>query len=185
MHVNRSKKETPVVFLFPATANSHKNFECLCSATEVLYKRLKKGLFEVYITVKGDENAYGRWLYHKWGMNPALNFTGFLNKQGLYTLYEQADCLVFPSKIETWGLPITEFASYRKPMLLADLSYAHETASECEFVSFFDPNNFIQLADKMEKIIQGNFSEFEKVDKVYINTPVVYSWQELFRLLLS
>ena len=34
------------------------------------------------------------------------------------------------------GLPISEFSEFNKPMLLADLSYAQETAAGSEQVAF-------------------------------------------------
>ena len=173
------------VFFYAATANSHKNFEILCAAAQMLYERLGNEHFEVHITVKGDENGYGRWLYHKWGRCPSIKFIGFLNREKLYQLYERADCLVFPSKIETWGLPITEFAAYHKPMLLTDLPYAYETASGCDFVSFFDPDNFTQLADQMQDLITGNHTGLKRAKKITLTTPVAESWHELFALLLK
>lgn len=181
----RVPHKAPFLFFFAATANSHKNFECLCAAAQVLSERLGNDSFEIHITVKGDENGYARWLYHKWGKNNSLKFIGFLNREKLYSLYERADCLVFPSKIETWGLPITEFASYQKPMLLANLPYAHETASECEFVSFFDSDDFNQLADKMQELIHGNKLDLKRVKKTVLDPPVAHSWHELFTLLLN
>lgn len=181
----KSLNKSRFVFCYPGTANSHKNFECLCRAAVILRERLGNGRFEVHITVKGDENGYGRWLYRNWGDCPEIQFRGFLTREELYYLYEQTDCLVFPSKVETWGLPISEFSTYQKPMLLADLPYAHETASGCEKVSFFSPDNFTQLADKMHELIIGNHSILEVAPPINITPPVVHSWHELFEKLLK
>lgn len=177
--------KSPFVFCYAGTANSHKNFECLCRAAVILRERLGDGQFEVHITVKGDENGYGRWLYRNWGECKEIQFRGFLTREELYDLYERTDCLVFPSKVETWGLPISEFSTYQKPMLLADLPYAHETASGCSNVSFFNPEDFAQLADKMYELIIGNHSILGVAPKINITSPVVYSWHELFEKLLK
>lgn len=178
-------QKSSFVFFYAGTANSHKNFECLCAAAQILRAKIGDSSFEVHITVKGDENGYGRWLYRKWGKCPCLKFIGFLSREKLYNLYERADCLVFPSKVETWGLPITEFASFQKPMLLADLPYAHETASGYDHVSFFSPDNPTQLAEKMEKLVFGNYSGLRRTEKVILSSPVAESWHELFTLLLK
>lgn len=181
----RVKKEDTYVFFYAASANSHKNFECLCQAAGILQDRLGENRFEVFITVKGDENGYARWLFHKWGCNPTLQFTGFLDRTELYDLYRRSDCLVFPSKVETWGLPITEFAVYRKPMLLADLPYAHETAAGCDSVCFFNPDDPQELADRMEELIDGNGSCLHGTGDVMLESPVAPSWHDLFALLLK
>lgn len=186
-----SKKISPYVekneyvFFYPALPNSHKNFEVLCEAAQILSERLGENVFKVFITMKGDENGYARWLYKKWGNVKPLNFRGFLNKEELFQLYEEADALVFPSKIETWGLPITEFASYHKPMLLADLPYTHETSSGCSQVCFFNPEDASLLADKMQCLIEGDTSILRYSAQIKLANPVACSWHELFNILLK
>lgn len=178
-----SIKEASYHFIYPASANSHKNFECLAEATRILNN---KGVtdFKVSITLNGDENAYSKWLNKKWGHVPNLIFAGFLNRTDLFTLYAKSHCLVFPSKVETWGLPITEFGAFGKPMLLADLPFAHETAAGFSQVGFFDPNNPLELASEMEYLLNGNRSFLHGVKEKNISEPVVRTWQELFKTLL-
>jgi len=172
-------------FLFAAKPDSHKNFECICQATDLSQKKMGIEKFKVYITVKGDENRYAKWLYHKWGTNvPALEFTGFLDKNSLYEYYRKCNCLIFPSKVETWGLPVTEFGCFDKPMLLADLPYAHETAGGLKKVAFFNPDNPQELAGKMVGLIHGDDTFLTTIGKRTISSPVAWSWQELFNLLL-
>jgi glycosyltransferase involved in cell wall biosynthesis len=177
---------TKYSFFYPAISDSHKNFECLCRASSLLEKEIGTGQFEVYVTVAGDENAYTRWLYRKWGRDIfSLNFTGYLDKKTMYEYYNRCHCLVFPSKVETWGLPITEFAAFNKPMLLADLPYAHETANGCSQVAFFDPDNPRELASKMKSLIQGDTRFLKAVEKNIISPPAAQSWRELFDILLA
>lgn len=182
---NRIEQASRYIFFYAASANSHKNFECLCEAAKILQDRLGNNMFEIFITVKGNENGYARWLFRKWGGISSLKFIGFQDQVKLYDLYRRADCLVFPSKVETWGLPITEFAEFHKPMLLADLPYAYETASGCDLVCFFNPDNSRQLADRMEDLIHGTNSCLHKVKNTQLESPVAFSWHELFTLLLE
>src|SRR5690606_11190197 len=91
-------------FIYPAVSDSHKNVECLCQAAEILEKQ---GIvnFKVQLTINGQENKYTAWLYKKWGKRvQPLNFIGYRNKSSLFELYSAADCLVFPSKVETWEI---------------------------------------------------------------------------------
>lgn len=173
-------------FLYATSSNSHKNIECLCEATRLLQEQMPEAKFKVYITVKGNENAYAKWLYRRWGKNTrSLQFIGFLSREQLYRYYNLCNCLVFPSKLETWGLPITEFAVSGKPMLLSDLPYAHETAKGCRNVAFFHPEQPKELADKMGKLIQGECSFLTSIEKKEIKTPKAESWEELFNILLK
>ena len=171
-------------FLYAATSDSHKNFECICRAAVLLQQKMPELKFKVYITVKGDENAYTRWLYSHWGDVPALAFIGYLSKEQLYAYYQQSNCLIFASKVETWGLPITEFAVFNKPMLLSDLPYAHETAAGCEQVAFFHPDRPWELAAQMAKLLQGENSFLTALRKEETSPPVAESWKKLFHILL-
>lgn len=173
-------------FIYASSPNSHKNFECVCRAAEMLNAELGASMPDIYITIKGNENKYAEWLYKNWGKRiPGLHFVGFLGKQSLYKYYKECDCLIFPSKVETWGLPISEFAAYDKPMLLADLPYAHETASGAREVAFFDPENSRELADMICKLSAGDRSFLRSIDKLEISHPMATSWGGLFKLLLD
>ena len=180
-----SLAHTGYMFLFPATADAHKNFETLCEASRIVESRIGKNDFKVVITIDGNENKYARSLKNTYKDVNSLDMTGFLTKGKLEECYRMADCLVFPSRIETWGLPISEFASYDKPMLLADLPYAYEAAAGCRRVSFFNPGNAEELASKMMALIKGNQEILETVSPKSLKEPLVRSWEELFDTLLS
>jgi len=86
--------------------------------------------------------------------------------------YQKVKCVIFPSKLETWGLPITEAKELKKPLILSDLSYAHETLGNYEKVLFFNPDSAQELAKKMELIILNNSSEI-KYEKIQQNNHVL------------
>ena len=89
------------------------------------------------------------------------------------------DCLLFPSKVETWGLPISEAKAYKKPMLLADLPYAKETCGVYEEVSFFNTKNPEELAHLLTQFVDksivfsGNKTTFDSADELH-------NWKAIF-----
>lgn len=174
-------------FFYASTPDCHKNFETLCEAARLLEDEIGKEKFKVVLTLSGEENKYSRWLYGKWGDVSSIDFAGFMSKERLYGYYKAADCLVFPSKVETWGLPITEFmeASGDKPMLLSDLPYAHETASGASKVCFFNPSDPMELKERMKELIQDKCAALASVPKLDIKEPKADSWKELFEILLG
>ena len=180
------KKEC-FTFFYASTPDCHKNFETLCEAARLLENEMGQGKFKVVLTLSGDENRYSRWLNERWGNVKSIEFAGFMSKGRLYGHYKSADCLVFPSKVETWGLPITEFmeASGDKPMLLADLPYAHETAAGASRVCFFNPSDPRELKERMKELIQDKCVALASVPKLEIEEPKAESWKELFEILLS
>lgn len=148
------KNEVPT-FLFVSTPDCHKNFETLLEASRLLEKELGRDKFRTVITVKGDENRYAKWLYRKWGRVQSVEFTGRVPHDELNSLYSSADVFVFPSRIETWGLPISEYmaANPGGKLLLADLPYAHETARAAASASYFTTTDASALKKMMYESI--------------------------------
>ena len=172
-------------FLFAATADVHKNFELLTEATRILEQRVGVEVFRTVLTIDGTENKYAQGLHSTWGNVSSLDFAGFMSRDKLQDTYASTDCLVFPSRIETWGLPISEFLPYNRPMLLSDLPFAHETAAGASAVGFFDPSSSVALADAMERVLRGDHTQLHPVPQRPLQAPSARSWSELFELLLS
>lgn len=119
------------IFLYVSTPDCHKNFETLCEAAHLLENEVGTGKFRVVLTISGEENRYARWVKKHWGNIPSIEFAGFMRRERLFGYYKAASCFVFPSRVETWGLPITEYMLLNGgQMLLADLPYAHESSEE-------------------------------------------------------
>lgn len=182
-----SHKETDGIytFFYAATPDCHKNFELACKAAQKLENELGKNRFRLILTINGNENKYAQWLYTQWGMVDSIKFHGFMDKHTLYQHYASVDCLILPSRIETWGLPITEFSQYKKPMLLANLPYAHETAAGSSQVAYFDPRESEQLQTMMSSLIHGDASFLCEIPIKHIKSPRADSWGALFNLLTN
>ncbi|TYR36522.1 glycosyltransferase family 4 protein [Sphingobacterium phlebotomi] len=172
-------------FIYAASPNNHKNFEIVCRAVDILENQCAMTDFCVYITIDGEENAYTKWLYRNWGKLKSLQFIGFLQKEVLQNYYRRCDCLIFPSKAESWGLPISEFTAYDKYMLLADLPYTHETAGGSKRTAFFDADKPEELAKLMKELIEGETQAFQPVPVTVVAEPIAEDWSVLFNHLLS
>lgn len=172
-------------FIFASSGDLHKNYELLCEAARLAEQQVGCNAFRVTLTINGQENKYTRQLYKRWGNVQSIDFAGYMTRNDLFANYQASNCLVFPSRVETWGLPITEFMTYDKPMILADLPYAHETASGAQRACFVHPERPKQLADVMVRLIQGNESDMKPVPKTRLESPVATSWQILFDTLLQ
>jgi len=140
-------------FLFVSTPDCHKNFETLLEASRMLEEEGAR--FKVVITVAGDENRYAKWLKRRWGKVKSVEFKGRVSREDIWKLYREAGVFVFPSRIETWGLPISEYAAANPDgkMLLADLPYAHETSVGFGNVRYFRPTDAVRLKKLMYESI--------------------------------
>jgi glycosyltransferase involved in cell wall biosynthesis len=180
-----SKSDTLYHFLFAGSPNSHKNFEVICQAAKILVEEYKINNFKVSITVKGTENKYAQWLKRNWGNIDNIDFMGFIPKTKLIELYSTTDCLIYSSKVESWGLPISEFSKYERPMLLADLPYAHETAEGSLKTAYFNPDKPAELAKLMADLIKGDETFLSKQAVKELAEPKAENWEELFNMLLK
>lgn len=183
--VEQSANRNICTFFYAATPDCHKNFELLCQAAQMLEDTLGKGQFQVILTIKGVENKYSQWLKQKWGDVESIVFHGLMDRTTLYNYYQSVDCLIFPSRIETWGLPISEFMSTGKPMLLADLPYAHETSAGSRLTAFFNPESPEDLMEKMLQLLKGDRSFLKPVVSKTIAEPLAEDWKALFERLLG
>jgi glycosyltransferase involved in cell wall biosynthesis len=141
------------VFIYPALPRVFKNIETLCKATQILVSRGISG-FEVRLTLDGTENRYARWLRKRFGGVAEVRFIGRQTKDEMAVHYGESSAVVFPSKLETWGLPITEAKEQRRPLLVADLPYARETVGTYDLVSFFTAESPEALADLMQSMVK-------------------------------
>lgn len=66
--------------------------------------------------------------------------------------------LVFPSRIESYGLPLAEARALGVPVLAADLPYAREVLEGYENALFFSPHSPRQLADCMKRVADGELT---------------------------
>lgn len=175
--------EEEYTFLYPAFPRVFKNFELICKAVEKIDSEYKYQ-YKVWLTIDGTENEYSRKIVEKFKHNVHLKFIGLQNFENMKKLYGKANCLVFPSKLETWGLPISEFKETGREMLIVDLPYAHETVGSYSKVDFFESNNVIQLAEKMKKTIIGDNS-FKKIVEDKPRQPYCNGWDELCKIILD
>lgn len=178
-------RESNIVrFFYPAYPRTFKNFEVICDACIILNNNGIRD-YEVVLTLDGSENSYAKYIIKRYNSVEHIKFTGLLPKDQVLSLYGNTSCLIFPSKLETWGLPISEFKLYNRPMIIADLPYAHETAAGASCVAYFNPQSSRELADIMADVISDNHRRFHASPLIDIGEPKADSWCDLFNILLK
>ncbi len=169
-------------FVYPALSRTFKNHELLLRAVRLLEQRGVKG-FELVLTVDASSNRCGAELFRRFGGLRSVRWLGSVSRDTVYELYGQSDCLLFPSKLETWGLPLTEFKATGKPILAVDLPYAHETIGTYGKVAFFDARDAEALAAMMEEVMHGTL-KLQSINAAPIAEPYAKDWAALWKLLL-
>jgi glycosyltransferase involved in cell wall biosynthesis len=169
------------VFFYPSLPRVFKNFELIAEA--VLLLRAKEIInFEVIFTIDGTENKYASYLLKEFGNIPNLNFIGQLNRNEVFEIFERCDGVLFPSKIETWGMGISEGILFDKPILAIDAPYAKETAGNYDKIKFFPENSPEKLAEMMKNLMENNII-FDQNIPLIPHSPFAKDWHELLDLL--
>lgn len=181
-NVASKENKTKFSFFYPAFPRVFKNFETLLEAAQILSRT--RNDFEVVITIKGNENKYAKNIYKKFGNLSLVKFIGVQPRQKVLELYNLTDCLIFPSKLETWGLPISEMKFFEKPILIADELYAKETVNNYSKVQFFNPVEPLQLSSFMNDLIDGSI-KFANNDYRKPDEPFSENWEDLLNILLA
>lgn len=142
-------------FIYPATGFSYKEHLTLFRALSLLKTQNPKiaKKIRIYLTISKEEYPqYANYIL-KQGIEENICFIGKIDRIQLFSMYKASNALLFPSTLETIGLPLLEAASMGSHILVSDLKYAKEVLQGYEGSVFISPYNYQQWADEMSKIV--------------------------------
>lgn len=140
-------------FFYPANGMYYKNHRLIVEACKEL-KKQNIDDYKVLFTLKGNENDHIKKLYRQVIENKLpIEFLGRISRQKVFELYAKS-ILIFPSYIETFGLPMLEAKLHRGIILASDCPFSHEILDGYKNAYFFDPFNYINLSKKMFNVLQ-------------------------------
>jgi glycosyltransferase involved in cell wall biosynthesis len=134
-------------FIYPANGEPHKNHWILIEAWEILKTEGYRPSLAVTLGAEDDE-LWGRIKTRVDGAGLAVTNLGLVPSQFMAKLYSSAGALVFPSTIESFGLPLAEAVRFNLPILAAELDYVRDV---CDPVQTFDPNSAVSIARAVKR----------------------------------
>ncbi|MBO1263996.1 glycosyltransferase [Proteiniclasticum sp. SCR006] len=150
---NHHNTSNVVSFFYPSSAMSFKNHDVLINAVRILLNNHVSN-FRLILTLSGDENKRISNLFQIVLQDKLpIDFVGYLKQDEVYEFY-RSTTLIFPSLIETFGLPLIEGKMHNANIIASDLPYARELLDSYEKAVFFDPEDPVQLSNIMEECIQ-------------------------------
>lgn len=177
-------EEGKIHFLYPSFPRTFKNFEIIFDALELLDKSIKNQIKFHFTTFKNNPNKYARHLFNKYNTLEEVVFWDTMDRYELLKLYNSIDCLVFPSKLETWGLPLSEAKAFQKPILSANLPYAKETVGDYDTVSFFDVNDPKELANLITQFVNKTI-QYQGNKYTFDSDKQLNDWNSVFDFILK
>lgn len=145
--LNKDKK---ISFFYPASEFVYKNHEIIYEAVDIL---LKEGYsnFVVNLTIDPKEK-YNNTVY---------NYLGKISRELVFNYYESS-VLLFPSYIETYGLPLKEAKMINSPIIASDTAFAREVLEGYENCLFFNKNKSSELANAMKDYLNRKVKHHSK-----------------------
>lgn len=142
-------KPAPGLFVYPAGSMVYKNHQCIADALKLLYDRGVRDLKVVFTEKKEDLP----WVSVSPECENMMEWRGMMKREELLKLYKSS-VLLFPSYIETFGLPLAEARNLGIPVIAADTPFAREILAGYEKAEFFDAFDPERLSHLMFSMLQ-------------------------------
>lgn len=140
---------------YPATSFAYKNHIVLLKALSYIQK-IKNVEYEVILTIKPEENRYTKFLYkYANDHNLKIKFNGPVPREKVFEMYAKS-ILVFPSYVESFGLPLLEAKMSGTYVVASDCPFCREILNGYDKAYFFEKSNYKKLASFLENIWEEN-----------------------------
>ncbi|MFD1926924.1 glycosyltransferase [Sporosarcina siberiensis] len=147
--------ESRNTFFYPANEMEYKNHLIIIKACIEL-KRHSVLDYKVLLTLNGNENEHISNL-KKQVLKEQLpiHFIGSMTREEVFEMYTKS-ILLFPSYVETFGLPLLEAKLHNGVIFASDCPFSQEILKGYKNAYFFNPFNGEQLGDLMKEMLNNN-----------------------------
>lgn len=164
-NISTIDKKEDIMLFYPASACIYKNHKVIVDAIKLLKEKNFSKSIKLYLTLD-ESSQYVNELKSYIRANELyenIKFIGYLNYDDILAYYNTCDIVVFPSYIETYGLPLIEAAQFNKPIVASDLDYSKEVLKNYIGVYYATYNDAHQWADKIEEAYKNKKCKYELI----------------------
>ena len=108
-------------------------------------------------------------------LSDAVIFTGAVPHERTFPLYKNADVFVYPSSVESFGLPVLEAMSCGTPVVASNRMSIPEVAGDAALI--VDPDNIEEMAEAIYKVINDEKLREDLIKKGYKRVKQ-FSWEK-------
>lgn len=145
-----------VRIFYPATPIIYKNHKTIIEALGELKKEWKDldKKVECIFTFRPEDNITLHRMIKNNNLENVINLVGEIPYSKVLEYYKSSDLIVFPSCLETFGLPLLEAQSFKIKIFTADLPYSREVIGKYSNIKFIETNNAIEWKKEIEKFLK-------------------------------
>lgn len=115
------------------------------------------------------------------GIQDCCQFTGFMPDEDLDLFQSVADCAVFPSLYEPFGIVVLESFAAQVPVVVSDVGGLPEVVQHCKTGIVTQANCPTSLAMGILQVLQNPEFAKAQVDRAYQDLHQRFSWAQLAR----
>lgn len=169
------KKKTPY-FLYVGNVYPHKNIEILLEAFHIFQKKAASDVKLLFVGPSDYFYSELSELIKSLSMNDTVEILHNIGDPELGELYDHAVALLFPSRMEGFGLPALEALSRGCRVIASDIPVFREILSSHAF--FADSSNAEAFARVMSEVFYAKFNagEFRKSLVPFLSQ---YNWKKM------
>lgn len=132
---------------YPASPLIYKNHKIIVENLGKIkekFSELDSRLECIFTFSKGENNEVDK-LVQKYKLENTVNLIGKISYEKVLEYYKSSDLLIFPSYIETLGLPLLEAQHFNLEILAIELPYTRELLKNYEKKIYFNDNFYSKL----------------------------------------
>lgn len=170
--------KTKFNIFYPTDWPKYKNYDILFEAIYILKQKSPRLSHSIRLYITIDKNFRNlRQKTEKLKISENVIFLGRITYLDVVSCYKSVDSLVFPSYIETIGLPLIEAAYFGLQILVSDLNYAHTTLNNYPGAIYVQYDDAESWADGLIQISESK-QKFKSHEIFFDNN----SWKQFMQL---
>ncbi|MCX7680021.1 MAG: glycosyltransferase family 4 protein [Spirochaetes bacterium] len=167
-------------FFYAGSLSPRKNMLNVLKAFDIVKSKLPHNLYVTGGYSWRDDEVF-KFIQEK-KLEQRVIKLGFVNDDELVALYNLADCYLYPSLYEGFGLPILEAQACGCPVITSDVSSCPEVAGDGALV--VNPYDVAQISNAMELVVCNSKVKKELIARGKENVKN-YSWERCAKELLA
>ena len=172
LHLDNNK----YIYFYPADEYKYKNHKVILEALNHIKENYKDKIKNIKVIFTLDEKSDSYSYCKEHGLLDIVEFKSTLTYDKVLQYYKSCNCVLFPSYIETFGLPLIEAAKFGKRILVSNCKYSREVLEGYTNVKFISHDNYQEWAN--------NIISFDKTEvSIDSDNLVKETWDEFFNLI--
>jgi len=131
-----------IKILYPANHYSHKNHKIII---DLLEQKKLSNIFFYFTSTKKESKIYKKY--------KNLRYINYFDHQNVYKIFNKFDAIIYPSLLESYGLPLSEAKIFKIPVIAPNLPYAKEIMKDKAL--YFDVNSVHSLNKTIKKLLKN------------------------------